>query len=113
MGKLTPLLLVAALGPSRLLAAAHAEGFAPVIEYVERLARSDGGYGWEDEPTSHLTPTWAAVGIYRLLGATPPHPVAVAEFVRARGFGRGQGRGVEQETRIWAVARNPRDSRMT
>jgi hypothetical protein len=89
MGKLIPLLLVAAFSPLRLLAAAHAEGFAPVIEYVERLARSDGGYGWEDEPTSHLTPTWAVVGIYRLLGAPPPRPEAVAEFVRTHHPYRG------------------------
>ncbi len=59
------------------------EGGAPVLEYFERLARPDGGYGWEDEPTSHLAPTWAAVGALRLLGKEPPRREALAKFIRA------------------------------
>ena len=58
------------------------EGGAPVLEYFGRLARPDGGYGWEDEPTSHVSPTWAAVGAFRLLGERPPRREALAKFIR-------------------------------
>ena len=42
------------------------------LRYLETLARPDGGYGWDDQPHSHLTPTFAVIGSYRLLGQTPP-----------------------------------------
>ncbi|HUQ70662.1 MAG TPA: hypothetical protein VM165_14125, partial [Planctomycetaceae bacterium] len=53
-----------------------------VLDDLARHARKDGGYGWTDQPRSHLTPTFAVIGCYRLLGRTPPNPQALAEFVR-------------------------------
>ena len=55
---------------------------APLMAYLERLARPDGGYAWEDQDASHLTPTFAVIGCYRLLKADPPNKAALAEFVR-------------------------------
>ena len=50
--------------------------------FLETLARPDGGYAWGDQPQSHLTPTFAAVGCYHLLKQAPPHKAKVAAFVR-------------------------------
>src|SRR4051794_9417879 len=50
--------------------------------YLESLSRPDGGYAWEGQDASHLTPTFAVVGCYRLLGRMPPDPRAVAGFLR-------------------------------
>lgn len=55
-----------------------------VIRYLESLARADGGYGWEGQEHSHLTPTFYVIGSYRLLGETPPRASRLAEFVRTR-----------------------------
>ncbi len=65
------------------------DGLARVLAYFETLARPDGGYGFGCEPTSHITATWAAVGAYRMLGRMPPHPDAIAEFVRTHHPYRG------------------------
>lgn len=54
----------------------------PTVRYFESLARTDGGYGWEDEPTSHLTATHAAIKSLRLLNLHPPRAEAAAEFLR-------------------------------
>src|SRR6478609_6690263 len=51
-------------------------------DYLRSLARPDGGYGWDDQDRSHLTPTFAVIGCYRLLGQEPPEPRRLAEFVR-------------------------------
>src|SRR5689334_5327735 len=53
-----------------------------VIEYLQRHARADGGYGWEGQERSHLTPTFAVIGCYKLLGEEPPNKAALAQFVR-------------------------------
>src|SRR5690242_19886233 len=53
-----------------------------VLNYLKGLSRPDGGYAWDDQPESHLTPTFAAIGCYRALGADPPDKVRLAEFVR-------------------------------
>ena len=53
-----------------------------VINYLAPLARPDGGFAWADQANSHLTPTYAVIGCYRLLQQTPPHSRALAEFVR-------------------------------
>lgn len=53
-----------------------------LLNYLESLARPDGGYGWEGQADSHLTPTYAVIGCYRLLKQTPPNKTALAEFVR-------------------------------
>lgn len=53
-----------------------------VVAYLETLARDDGGYGWEDQAASHLTPTFGVIGAYRLLGRQPPRLGTLAAFVR-------------------------------
>jgi prenyltransferase beta subunit len=50
--------------------------------YMEGLSRADGGYGWPVDPHSHLTPTFAVVAHYNLIGKQPPAKAAVARFVR-------------------------------
>jgi len=55
---------------------------AAVAAYLETLARPDGGYAWEDQADSHLTPTFAVIGCYRLLGQAPPDRARLADFVR-------------------------------
>jgi hypothetical protein len=58
-------------------------GQSAVLAYLSRLARSDGGYSWwEDQPQSHLTPTFAAVGCYRLLKHDPPDKDKLTRFIR-------------------------------
>lgn len=54
----------------------------PVAAYFARLDRPDGGYGWDDEPTGHLTATHAAVATLKRLGAGIPRRKERAEFVR-------------------------------
>ncbi len=54
-----------------------------VIEYLQRHARADGGYGWDGQGRSHLTPTFAVIGCYKLLGEEPPNKKALAQYVRA------------------------------
>lgn len=63
--------------------AAGAEDWqAAVTTYLESLARTDGGYAWPDQPQSHLTPTFAVIGCYRLLKRQPPKKDRLVEFVR-------------------------------
>lgn len=60
----------------------QADGRRAVAAYLERLSRPDGGYAWEDQEHSHLTPTFAVIGAYRLLGQSPRNRSKVAEYVR-------------------------------
>jgi hypothetical protein len=53
-----------------------------VCDYLEGLRRPDGGYVWPDQPRSHLTPSFAAVGCYHLLRREPPEKRALVEFLR-------------------------------
>jgi len=53
-----------------------------VCDYLENLRRPDGGYAWADQAQSHLTPSFAAVGCYHLLGHEPPDKAALVEFLR-------------------------------
>jgi hypothetical protein len=53
-----------------------------ICNYLESLRRADGGYAWADQAQSHLTPTFAAVGCYHLLGREPPDKAALVEFLR-------------------------------
>jgi hypothetical protein len=69
-----------------------------LIEYLEKHARKDGGYGWEGQERGHLTPTFAVVGCYKLLGEKPPKVKAVAEFIRTHHPRELKGR-LEQEHR--------------
>lgn len=51
------------------------------LGYLEGLARRDGGYGWSDQPDSHLSPTFAVLGTYHALGRTPPRKADAARYV--------------------------------
>ena len=53
-----------------------------VEAYLKTLARPDGGYVWHQDARTHLTPTFAAIGTYRLLGRNPPRALKSAEFLR-------------------------------
>lgn len=70
-----------------------------VIAYLKSLARRDGGYAWQDQEYSHLTPTFAVIGCYQLLGITPPRREQLIEF--ARTHHPSQLKKLEQERRIF------------
>src|SRR5438034_9966307 len=63
--------------------ASRSEWQPALTAYLETLSRPDGGYAWGDQAQSHLTPTFAVIGCYRVLNQTPPKKSALAEFVRA------------------------------
>lgn len=52
-----------------------------VRAYLQGLARPDNGYAWQDQLESHLTPTFAVIGCYRILQREPPNPKALADFI--------------------------------
>jgi hypothetical protein len=70
-----------------------------VSAYLESLARPDGGYAWEDQQRSHLTPTFAVIGCYHVLKRTPPRKEALIEFVRTHHPSRIKK--LEQERRVF------------
>ena len=70
-----------------------------VTTYLETLARADGGYAWGDQAQSHLTPTFAVIGCYRLLKQPPPRQSTLAEFVRTHHPSRLKK--LEQERRMF------------
>jgi prenyltransferase beta subunit len=63
-----------------------------IIRYLESLAKSDGGYGWEDQYDSHLTPTFAVVGSLYNLGRLPENKENLIEFIRTRHPQKGPNR---------------------
>ena len=67
-----------------------------IVTYLEGLARPDGGYGWEDQPDSYLSVTFAVIGCYRLLRRRPPRGEALADYIA----GAHPIRGERTETRI-------------
>jgi len=69
------------------------------VRYLETLARADGGYGWEGQEHSHLTPTFFVIGCYRLLGETVPRKTQLAEFIRTHH--PSALKKLEQERRIF------------
>ena len=68
-----------------------------VKAYLATLARSDGGYAWEDQQESHLTPTYAVVGCLHRLNALPDQTDKLEAFVRANH--PADWKGLEQEHR--------------
>jgi hypothetical protein len=68
--------------PSHLFSKTAGDPHAPIVRYLESHARPDGGYAWEDQDHSHLTPTFAVIGCYHALKLDPPNKTALAEFVR-------------------------------
>ncbi|HEX5553527.1 MAG TPA: prenyltransferase/squalene oxidase repeat-containing protein [Chitinophagaceae bacterium] len=55
-----------------------------VLGYISSLAKRDGGYGWKGQPDSHLTPTFAAIGILYDLDHLPDkgRKTQLVKFVR-------------------------------
>lgn len=55
-----------------------------LTQYISsKIAKPDGGYGWEDQPDSHLTPTFATIGVLHHLGQLPANKEALIRFVQA------------------------------
>lgn len=55
-----------------------------VILFLEKHRRADGGYSWTPDDRSHISPTFASVGCYQLLGKPVPDAKGVAKFARTR-----------------------------
>jgi prenyltransferase beta subunit len=53
-----------------------------IVTWLETHRRAEGGYGWSSAHQAHITPTYAAVGSYHLLGLSVPNADLVAAFVR-------------------------------
>lgn len=70
------------LAKARTGAASSKDWKAVVTTYLESLSRPDGGYAWDDQDHSHLTPTFGVIGSYRALELDPPNKSKLAEFVR-------------------------------
>ncbi len=69
------------------------------MAYLQRLSRPSGGYAWDDLAQAHLTPSYAVIGCYRLLGHEPPDKERLAEFIRTQHPARL--RKLEQEHRVF------------
>jgi hypothetical protein len=68
--------------PSAALSQKSPTWIIAIVKYLESHARDDGGYGWEGQDHSHLTPTFAVIGCYHLLRLDPPNIPALAQFIR-------------------------------
>ncbi len=68
------------------------------LNYLQSLAKKDGGFGWAGQPFSHLTPTHAAIGCYHLLKRLPPDSDRLTRFVRENHPKQWKGQ-LEQEHR--------------
>ncbi|HRE84040.1 MAG TPA: prenyltransferase/squalene oxidase repeat-containing protein [Opitutaceae bacterium] len=78
---------IAAIGGLSLLPRIHGQevqggGRQRVLDYLRRHARDDGGYAFSNQKRSHLTPTFAVIASYRLLGVEVPQRDRVVGFVR-------------------------------
>src|SRR5687767_12410453 len=87
----------AALFPKSLFAKEEAQ--SDLLRYLESLARADGGYAWEDQERSHLTPTFAVIGCYRALKTAVPRTEQVVQFVRTHH--PSELKKLEQERRVF------------
>lgn len=54
-----------------------------IAAYLEHHRKPSGGYGWISRTNAHITPTFAVVASYRLLGLPVPDMAAVAAFVQS------------------------------
>jgi len=83
----------------RRLTAQSTNGRADILRYLATHARPDHGYAFDDQQRSHLTPTFAVIGSYRLLGETPPEKSALIDYVRTHH--PRELKKLEQERRIF------------
>jgi prenyltransferase beta subunit len=53
-----------------------------LLAYIQnKLAKPDGGYGWDDQPDAHLTPTFAVTGILYDLDQLPADKHKLSDFI--------------------------------
>ncbi len=63
-----------------------------LLSYINnKLSKPDGGYGWEDQYDSHLTPTYAVTGILYHINELPKDKARLAEFIRTHHPQKGTG----------------------
>jgi prenyltransferase beta subunit len=63
------------------------------LNYLQTsLAKKDGGFGWEDQYDSHLTPTYAAIGIMYDLDKLPENKDKLIAFVKTHHPQRGKNK---------------------
>lgn len=63
---------------------AQSKWHADLLNYINlKLEKTDGGYGWEDQPDSHLTPTFAVIGILHDIDELPANHDKLISFVRS------------------------------
>ncbi len=60
-----------------------------IISYISKLAKEGGGYGWEDQPDAHLTPTFALTGVLYHIDALPENKAPLIQFIRTHHPQRG------------------------
>lgn len=60
-----------------------------LFSYINKLAKEGGGYGWEDQPDAHLTPTFAITGILYNMDALPENKAPLIAFIRTHHPQRG------------------------
>ena len=53
-----------------------------ILDFLSTHSRPDGGYAWQNQSASHLTPTFAAVGCHHILGCDVANPASTADFIR-------------------------------
>ena len=71
-----------------------------VQRYLASLSRVDGGYGWDDQRRSHLTPTFAVIGSAHLLAVSLAQPDVLAQYVRTHH--PATLKSLEQEHRLFS-----------
>lgn len=84
---------------AQLRGAAPAASTRAILDYLQTLRRDDGGYGWEDQVLSHLTPTFGVIGCHRLLDVAPPDRARLAQYVRTHH--PRELKKLEQERRVF------------
>lgn len=95
---------IAALGalgalPRMPAASPAVAGRARILAYFRRHARPDGGYAFDGQQRSHLTPTFAVIASHRLLGVELPEKERLIAFVRTHH--PRELKKLEQERRIF------------
>jgi prenyltransferase beta subunit len=61
-----------------------------LLKYINsKLLKSDGGYGWEDQPDSHSTVCFAVTGTLFDINELPGNKVQLAEFIKTHHPQRG------------------------
>jgi hypothetical protein len=73
--------------------------FRTITDYLQTLARPDGGYAWGDQEITHLTPTFGVIGAYRVMQIPPPNGDRLTEYVRTHH--PRELKKLEQERRIF------------